>query len=45
VPCAQVDGLPMGFQLIGRKNDEELLFNVAYSYEQTSGIGWVCPKL
>ncbi len=45
VPCAQVDGLPMGFQLIGGKNAEELLFNVAYSYEQTSGIGWVCPKL
>jgi len=45
VPCAQVNGLPMGFQLIGRKNGEELLFNVAYSYEQTSGNGWVCPKL
>ncbi len=45
VPCGTVEGLPTGFQLIGRKHDEDRMFNIAYSYEQTTGTGWVCPTL
>ena len=45
VPCGTVEGLPMGMQLIGRKFSEELLYNVAYSFEQTTGLGWTYPKL
>ena len=45
LPCGTVEGLPMGMQLIGRKFSEELLYNVAYSFEQATGLGWTCPKL
>ena len=45
VPCGMVNGLPMGMQLIGRKYAEETLYNVAYTFEQTTGLGWVCPTL
>ena len=38
------EGLPMGMQLIGRKFSEELLYNVAYSFEQATGLGWTCPQ-
>ena len=45
LPCGTVEGLPMGMQLIGRKFSEELLYNVAYSFAQATGLGWTCPKL
>ena len=45
LPCGTVEGLPMGMQLIGRKFSEELLYNVAYSFEQATGLGWTCPNL
>ncbi|WP_164525626.1 amidase [Siminovitchia acidinfaciens] len=36
VPCGMTrTGLPIGFQLIGRDNDEETLYRVGYAFEQT----------
>ncbi|MBU1472836.1 Asp-tRNA(Asn)/Glu-tRNA(Gln) amidotransferase subunit GatA [Patescibacteria group bacterium] len=34
VPCGFVDGLPIGFQLIGPQFEEERLYQVGYAYEQ-----------
>lgn len=36
IPAGLVDGLPVGFQLLGPQLNEELLFQVAYSYEQAT---------
>ena len=33
VPCVNVDGMPIGVQLVGRKNSEDLLFAVAKLFE------------
>lgn len=33
LPCGFVDGLPVGFQLIGKPFDEEKLFQAGYFYE------------
>lgn len=34
VPCGFVDGLPVGFQIIGKQFDEAKILNVGFAYEQ-----------
>jgi len=34
VPCGRVDGLPVGFQLMGRQFEDERVVDAAYAYEQ-----------
>jgi len=36
LPAGLVSNLPVGFQLLGPQFSEELLFQVAYQYEQKS---------
>ena len=36
VPCGFSNGLPVGLQIIGDYFKEDTLFNVAYSYEQST---------
>lgn len=36
VPCGMADGLPVGLQIFGNYFREDLLFNIAYSYEQST---------
>ncbi|MBI3741140.1 MAG: Asp-tRNA(Asn)/Glu-tRNA(Gln) amidotransferase subunit GatA [Chloroflexi bacterium] len=36
VPCGFADGLPIGFQIMGRAFDEENILRVAYAYEQAT---------
>lgn len=36
VPCGMVDGLPVGLQIMGNYFEEGKLFNLAYSYEQST---------
>ena len=38
VPCGEDgEGLPIGFQLIGKKFDEKTILNLAYKYEESEG--------
>jgi aspartyl-tRNA(Asn)/glutamyl-tRNA(Gln) amidotransferase subunit A len=41
LPAGLVDKLPVGFQLLGPQLSEELIFQVAYQYEQTTKL----PKI
>ena len=34
VPCAQLDGLPVGMMLVGRPWEETTLYRVAHAFEQ-----------
>jgi aspartyl-tRNA(Asn)/glutamyl-tRNA(Gln) amidotransferase subunit A len=34
VPCGDVDGLPVGLQVMGRRFEDERVIDVAYAYEQ-----------
>jgi len=36
VPCGMVNGLPVGLQFMGNYFREDVLFNLAYSYEQST---------
>jgi aspartyl-tRNA(Asn)/glutamyl-tRNA(Gln) amidotransferase subunit A len=36
VPCGMVNGLPVGLQIIGDYYKEDVLFNLAYSFEQST---------
>lgn len=36
LPCGNVDGLPVGLQIVGDYFKEDTLFNLAYSYEQST---------
>jgi aspartyl-tRNA(Asn)/glutamyl-tRNA(Gln) amidotransferase subunit A len=36
LPCGFVDGLPVGFQIMGRAFDEARVLQVAYAYEQAT---------
>ncbi len=36
VPCGFSDGLPVGMQLIGKRFDEEKLFNIGHKFEQST---------
>ncbi len=38
VPCGLADGLPVGFQVIGRAFDEETVLRVADAYERAAGF-------
>ena len=39
VPCAlDKEGLPIGFQLIGKQFDEKSIFRAAYTYEQNTNF-------
>ncbi|WP_106849923.1 amidase [Blastococcus sp. Marseille-P5729] len=37
VPCGLSDGLPVGLQIIGRRNDDALVLRAAAAYEQAAG--------
>jgi len=37
VKCGQVDGLPVGMQIIGKPFDEEMVLRVGHAYEQVTG--------
>lgn len=45
VPCGMVQGLPVGFQLIGDYFKEDVLFNLAYSYEQSTNWHKMMPDI
>ena len=46
VPCGFTkDGLPIGFQLLGRPFDEATLFRVARAYERTTSWHTTAPEL
>jgi aspartyl-tRNA(Asn)/glutamyl-tRNA(Gln) amidotransferase subunit A len=37
IPCGFSDGLPVGFQMLGKAFDEHTLLGVAHAYEQSAG--------
>jgi aspartyl-tRNA(Asn)/glutamyl-tRNA(Gln) amidotransferase subunit A len=37
VPCGEVEGLPVGLQLLGPAGGESALLRVGYAYEQSRG--------
>jgi aspartyl-tRNA(Asn)/glutamyl-tRNA(Gln) amidotransferase subunit A len=43
VPCGLSDGLPVGFQVIGRAFDEETVLRVADAYERAAGFESLRP--
>jgi aspartyl-tRNA(Asn)/glutamyl-tRNA(Gln) amidotransferase subunit A len=43
VPCGLSDGLPVGFQVIGRAFDESTVLQVADAYEQRAGFSALRP--
>jgi len=45
VPCGMVSGLPVGLQLIGDYFKEDTLFNLAYSYEQSTNWHKLIPNI
>ncbi|EDS78015.1 glutamyl-tRNA(Gln) amidotransferase subunit A [Clostridium botulinum C str. Eklund] len=45
ISCGFSKGLPVGFQLIGDYFREDLLFNIGYSYEQSTDFHKMMPKL
>lgn len=45
VPCGSINGLPVGLQIIGDYFKEDTLFNLAYSYEQSTNWHKVAAKL
>lgn len=45
IPCGMVDGLPIGLQIIGNYYKEEDIFNIAYSYEQSTEWHKMKPQL
>lgn len=39
IPCSlDSNGMPIGFQLIGKQFDEETIFKAAYTYEQNTNF-------
>ena len=36
IPCGLSNDLPVGLQIIGKPFDEEMIFRVAYTYEQNT---------
>lgn len=38
IPCGQVEGLPIGLQIMGKALDEETILRVAYTFEQNFGF-------
>jgi len=45
IPCGNADGLPIGFQLIGRMFDESSILRVADSYERATEWHNAAPPL
>ena len=45
VPCGMVNGLPVGIQFIANYFREDLLFNLAYSYEQSTNFHKIFPEV
>lgn len=45
IPSKFVDGLPVGMQIVGRQFSEELLYKVAYAFEQETQYYKIKPKL
>ncbi len=46
VPCGFTsDGLPIGLQIAGRRQDDALVLNVAYAFERGRGIGYAVPPV
>lgn len=45
IPCGMVHGLPVGLQMIGNYYKEDTLFNLAYSYEQSTQWHKMNPNL
>lgn len=45
VPCGMVEGLPVGLQIMGNYFREDILFNLAYSYEQSTNWHKSLPNL
>jgi aspartyl-tRNA(Asn)/glutamyl-tRNA(Gln) amidotransferase subunit A len=45
VPCGMVQGLPVGLQFMGDYFKEDTLFNLAYSYEQSTDWHKLIPNI
>ncbi|SHF10256.1 Asp-tRNA(Asn)/Glu-tRNA(Gln) amidotransferase subunit GatA [Clostridium fallax] len=45
VPCGFLNNLPVGMQLIGNYFKEDILFNIAYSYEKSTNWNSKYPNL
>lgn len=45
VPCGFLEGLPVGFQLVGPQFAEELLFRAGYAYQQVTDWHTKYPQL
>jgi aspartyl-tRNA(Asn)/glutamyl-tRNA(Gln) amidotransferase subunit A len=45
IPCGLSDGLPVGFQLIGRQFSENLLFRAGHALERAIGFDYVPERL
>ncbi|MDT8715400.1 Asp-tRNA(Asn)/Glu-tRNA(Gln) amidotransferase subunit GatA [Clostridium sp. 19966] len=45
VPCGTANGLPVGLQIMGNYFREDVLFNMAYSYEQSTDWHKMSPEI
>ncbi|OPJ64178.1 Asp-tRNA(Asn)/Glu-tRNA(Gln) amidotransferase subunit GatA [Clostridium oryzae] len=45
VPCGMVNNLPVGLQIMGNYFREDMLFNIAYSYEQSTNWHNLTPEI
>lgn len=45
LPCGMVDGMPVGLQLMGNYFREDLLFNIAYSFEASTDYHKLMPNV
>lgn len=45
VPCGMVSGLPVGLQIISNYYREDMLFNIAYSFEQSTKWHNMLPSI
>ncbi|WP_125152873.1 Asp-tRNA(Asn)/Glu-tRNA(Gln) amidotransferase subunit GatA [Clostridium rectalis] len=45
IPCGMVNGLPVGLQIIGDYYKEDTLFNLAYSFEQSTQWHKMKPQI
>lgn len=45
VPCGMVDGLPVGFQIMTNYYREDTIFNIAYSFEQSTNWHKMSPQI
>jgi len=43
LPCGQIDGMPVGLQLIGKHFDESLILNAAYMFQQATDWHTLAP--